>query len=91
MRLVVESLAFGAFVGIDHIGEATDANRRIRTFQLAGAAAGAQRSDDLVCHDLISSIRILQPAHGIERDRMRVPRLPGSVCNLGVFYIFRVI
>ncbi len=65
MRLIVEPFAFGTFVGVDHISEASDANRRIRTFQLASATAGAPRGDNLVRHNLISNVRIQRSVNAV--------------------------
>jgi hypothetical protein len=67
MRLIVKPFAFGTFLGVDHISEASDANRRIRTFQLAGATARALRGDDLVRHNLLSKVRNPRPASAIAR------------------------
>lgn len=75
MRLIVEPLAFGTLVGVDLIGEAADADRRIRTFQLASPATGAQRGDDLVRHDLISDVGILWLVGAIKLALWRAPTL----------------
>jgi hypothetical protein len=62
-RLIVKSLAFGTLGGIDHIREAAHADRRIRTFQLAGATARAHFGDDLVGHGPISNACDRQSVH----------------------------
>jgi hypothetical protein len=87
MRLIVEPLAFGAFVGVNQIREAPDADRRIRTFQLASATAGAPRGNDLVRHDLISNVRILRPVHAIERAQIACTAF-ALVVKFGIFGVF---
>ena len=51
LRTVVLALAFLAFVGINLVDELSHADRRVRAFELAGAASRAQIWVDHISHD----------------------------------------
>ena len=82
LRLVVEALAFGAFVGVDDIDKTAHADRLVGTVEFAGAATGAQRSDDLIRHDFVSGAE--RRGHGWSGFRALVyGGDPGSTTDIG--------
>lgn len=48
------TFAFGALLGVDHIGLVLERDRRVGAFEFASTADGALGSDDLVGHALFS-------------------------------------